>query len=188
MRINVLSEIPEAWRRAVSEWMRINGRHRSKIGGAWAPDRNDEYLFYQTLIGVWPAEAAQAPLPERAAADLVARVSGYMQKAVREAKVHTSWIDEDPAYGRAVARFVEQTLSGRHAARFLRSFVPFQRRVAQRRDGQLARPTRDEAGVAWSGGLLPGQRAVGSQPGGSGQPPCGRFCRTGAACSNGSFP
>jgi len=130
MRINVLSEIPEAWQRAVSEWMRINGRHRSHISGVWAPDRNDEYLFYQTLVGVWPAEPAQAPLPERAPADLVARVSGYMQKAVREAKVHTSWIEEDPAYGRAVTRFVEQTLDGSTSARFLQSFAPFERHVA----------------------------------------------------------
>ena len=130
MRINVLSETPEAWRRAVSEWMRINGRHRSKTSGVWAPDRSDEYLFYQTLVGVWPAEAADAPLPERTAPDLVERVNGYMQKAVREAKVHTSWIAEDPAYGRALSRFVVQTLEGSGAARFLRAFVPFQRRVA----------------------------------------------------------
>lgn len=130
MRINVLSEIPEAWRRAVSEWMRTNGRHRTRVGGAWAPDRNDEYLFYQTLVGVWPCAPANAPVPERADPDLVARVSAYMQKAVREAKVHTSWIDEDHEYGRAVSHFVEQTLGGPGAARFLRSLVPFQRRVA----------------------------------------------------------
>ena len=130
VRIAALSQMPDTWRRAVSEWMRVNGRHRSKVGATWAPDRNDEYFFYQTLIGVWPAELGIAPLPERADDDLVARVNAYMQKALREAKVHTSWIDEDQAYGRAVARFVEQTLAGRQAARFLRSFVPFQRRVA----------------------------------------------------------
>ena len=131
VRISTLSEMPEAWRRAVSEWMRINGRHRSKIGGNWAPDRNDEYLFYQKLVSVWPAEIPQAPVPARAPGDLVARVCAYMQKAVREAKVHTSWIEEDPAYGRAVTRFVERTLDGTTSARFLRAFVPFQRRAAQ---------------------------------------------------------
>jgi (1->4)-alpha-D-glucan 1-alpha-D-glucosylmutase len=130
LRIHVLSEMPEAWRRAVAEWMRINGRHRSKVGGVWAPDRNDEYLFYQALIGVWPAEAPEAPVPERAASDLVARVRDYMLKAAREAKVHTSWIDEDPEYGRALARFVEHTLAGKTAPRFLGAFVPFQRRIA----------------------------------------------------------
>jgi (1->4)-alpha-D-glucan 1-alpha-D-glucosylmutase len=130
-RINVLSEMPETWRRAVSEWMRVNGRHRARVGGTWAPDRNDEYLFYQTLAGVWPAEADEAPVPVRAPDDLVARVSAYMQKAVREAKVHTSWIDEDQAYGRAVAHFVEEAIGGRHAARFLRTFAPFQRRLSR---------------------------------------------------------
>jgi len=130
MRIHVLSEIPEAWRQAVSMWMRINGRHRTNIGGAWAPDRNDEYLFYQTLIGVWPAEAAPAPVPRKADSPLIDRVRAYMEKAVREAKVHTSWIEEDPAYGRAVARFVEQTLGGATAPRFLSAFVPFQHSVA----------------------------------------------------------
>ena len=131
MRINVLSEIPEAWRRAVAEWMRINGRHRSKIGGAWAPDRNDEYLFYQTLVGVWPAAPARDPIPARADAALVVRMRDYMLKAVREAKVHTSWIDEDPEYSPAVARFVERVLDGATAARFLRAFTPFARDVAR---------------------------------------------------------
>lgn len=79
---------------------------------------------------MWPAEAALAPVPEHTPADLVERVTAYMQKAVREAKVHTSWIDEDHAYGRAVSRFVERTLGGSSSERFLRSFVPFQRRVA----------------------------------------------------------
>jgi (1->4)-alpha-D-glucan 1-alpha-D-glucosylmutase len=130
MRINVLSEIPEAWRRSVSEWMRINARHRSKIGGEWAPDRNDEYLFYQALVGAWPADADASPIPALASAEFTERIGAYMQKAVREAKVHTSWIDEDAAYGGAMARFVTATLRGSTAARFLASFVPFQRRVA----------------------------------------------------------
>jgi len=132
MRIAVLSEIPDAWRRMVSEWMRINGRHRTRIHGGWAPDRNDEYLFYQTLIGVWPASSEPAAVPPAAPGDLAARVNAYMQKAIREAKVHTSWIDEDQAYGRAVTQFVNRTLTGRTAARFLRSFLPFQRRIAHR--------------------------------------------------------
>ncbi len=129
MRIAVLSEIPDAWRRAASEWMRINGRHRTSVNGNWAPDRNDEYLFYQTLVGVWPAAAGG--VPEQADPALTARLSEYMQKALREAKVHTSWIDVDHVYGQAVTRFVERALHGPTAARFLRSFVPFQRRVAR---------------------------------------------------------
>jgi (1->4)-alpha-D-glucan 1-alpha-D-glucosylmutase len=132
MRIAVLSEIPEIWQRAVSVWMRANGRHRTKLAGGWAPDRNDEYLFYQTLIGVWPPRPEGTPHSEQAPSDVVARVNAYMQKAIREAKVNTSWIDEDQAYGRAVARFVERTLTDKTSLRFLRSFVPLQRRVAAR--------------------------------------------------------
>jgi (1->4)-alpha-D-glucan 1-alpha-D-glucosylmutase len=132
LRIAVLSEIPEIWQRAVSVWMRANGRHRTRLASGWAPDRNDEYLFYQTLIATWPTRAEDPPLPEQTPADLVARINAYMQKAIREAKVNTSWIDEDQAYGRAVARFVERTLTSPTSARFLRSFVPLQRRVAAR--------------------------------------------------------
>jgi (1->4)-alpha-D-glucan 1-alpha-D-glucosylmutase len=129
-RINVISEIPDEWRKAVTEWMRINGRNRTKLRGVWAPDRNDEYLFYQALLGAWPAEAASAPVPTQAPDDLVCRLASYMTKAVREAKVHTSWIHENEEYGRAVEHFVGRTLTGRTAARFLASFVPLQRRVA----------------------------------------------------------
>jgi (1->4)-alpha-D-glucan 1-alpha-D-glucosylmutase len=130
-RLSVLSELSSEWRRAASEWMRLNARNRTRVGAIWAPDRNDEYLFYQAVLGAWPAEDAGVPVPDRAPAGFVARIDAYMLKAVREAKVHTSWIDQDPAYGRAVAAFVERTLAGRTAGRFLASFVPFARRVAR---------------------------------------------------------
>jgi (1->4)-alpha-D-glucan 1-alpha-D-glucosylmutase len=54
-----------------------------------------------------------------------------MLKAVREAKLHTSWIHEHAEYGRAVSQFVERTLTGHTAGRFLAAFVPFQRRIAE---------------------------------------------------------
>ena len=53
-RLNVLSEMPEEWGRYLSVWARINASNRSSVDGEPAPDRNDEYLFYQTLLGVWP--------------------------------------------------------------------------------------------------------------------------------------
>jgi (1->4)-alpha-D-glucan 1-alpha-D-glucosylmutase len=130
-RINVVSEIPDEWRQQVSKWMRINGRNRAKIHGAWVPDRNDEYLFYQALLGAWPAEAAEMPVPERAPEGLIERLALYMAKAVREAKVHTSWIHQNEEYDRAVDHFVRRSLAGPAAKRFLLWFVPFQRRVAR---------------------------------------------------------
>ena len=53
-RIAVLSELPREWRAAVNRWARLNRRHKTRVEGASAPDRNDEYLFYQTLLGAWP--------------------------------------------------------------------------------------------------------------------------------------
>ena len=59
-RLNVLSEIPAEWSREVTRWMRLNRAHRTLIDGEPAPDRNDEYRFYQALVGVWPLDADAA--------------------------------------------------------------------------------------------------------------------------------
>jgi (1->4)-alpha-D-glucan 1-alpha-D-glucosylmutase len=130
-RISVLSEIPEAWGKSLVAWMRTNARNRTKAHGVSSPDRNDEFLFYQALLGSWPAEPSSATVPDRAPGDLVERLVAYMAKATREAKVHTSWIHQNEEYGRAVEHFVTATLTGPTARRFLSSFVPFQRRIAR---------------------------------------------------------
>jgi malto-oligosyltrehalose synthase len=129
-RLNVLSEIPALWRRSVSEWRKINAVHRTAVDRAYAPDANDEYLFYQALVGTWPAERVDAPLPLEALPELVVRLRSFMQKAIKEAKTHTSWFNQGGAYEDAVARFVETTLRGSAAKRFLKSFVPFVRQVS----------------------------------------------------------
>jgi (1->4)-alpha-D-glucan 1-alpha-D-glucosylmutase len=129
-RLNALSEMPDEWRRRVSRWKRINSRQRTIVDGEPAPDRNDEYLFYQTLIGCWPAEPVSA-VPESAPAALVQRLREYLLKATKEAKVHTSWITPNEAYDQAVAAFVEKTLVGSRARRFLADFLPFQQRIAR---------------------------------------------------------
>jgi (1->4)-alpha-D-glucan 1-alpha-D-glucosylmutase len=123
-RLNVLSEMPETWRRQLFRWSRLNAPHRTLVQGEPAPDRNDEYLLYQTLVGAWPAE-----MPDRASPEFVERVRNYMHKALKESKVHTSWISPNEAYDLAVAQFVDKTLTGPRAARFLGEFVPFARRV-----------------------------------------------------------
>ncbi len=128
-RLNVLSEIPKEWGRTVTAWARLNTRNRTKLDGEPAPDRNEEYFFYQALLGAWPAEPA-GTVHETAPADLVERLSQYMAKALKEAKVHTSWINPNEQYDKAVADFVAKTLTGKTASRFLASFLPFQQRVA----------------------------------------------------------
>ena len=92
-RLDLLSEIPERWSHAVRRWAALNERHHR---GEW-PDRNAEYLFYQTLVGAWPID------PDR--------VIGYMKKASREAKAHTSWTSPDEAYDTALGSFIEAAMA-----------------------------------------------------------------------------
>jgi (1->4)-alpha-D-glucan 1-alpha-D-glucosylmutase len=128
-RINILSELPDEWGREASRWMRLNKAHRTLVHGDPAPDRNDEYRFYQALVGVWPlglsTHMSEAP------AELVQRLQGYMLKAVRESKVHTSWITQNEAYETALRTFIDRVLAGPGAARFLRAMLPFQRRIGE---------------------------------------------------------
>jgi len=103
-RLNLLSEIPDQWRRAVSRWSKLNEPYRDGL-----PDRNTEYLLYQTLVGAWPIEAE--------------RILAYMEKASREAKTHTSWNQPNSVYASALRALVEGIL---HHPRFkadLESFV-----------------------------------------------------------------
>jgi (1->4)-alpha-D-glucan 1-alpha-D-glucosylmutase len=123
-RIDVLSELPDEWSREVSRWSRIHTSARTRLSdGSRAPDRNDEYLFYQTLLGIWPTVDPDPPA-------IAQRMTAYMLKATREAKQHTSWIHPNADYEQATSRFVETALSGAHGERFLAAFLPFQRRVA----------------------------------------------------------
>jgi len=128
-RINAISELSEVWHPEVARWRRLNAPNRTRLAGNQAPDANDEYLFYQTLAGTWPL-AADTVVASTASPDLVARVTAYMHKAIKEAKLHTSWITPNTEYEGAVTRFVERSLTGRTAPAFLASFVPLVRRLA----------------------------------------------------------
>ncbi|HUH11732.1 MAG TPA: malto-oligosyltrehalose synthase [Longimicrobiales bacterium] len=119
-RIHTLSEIPRAWRDAARRWQRWNRQHAASVDGRTAPDANDEYLLYQTLLGVWPPGLRSPDGP------FVKRLQDYMNKAAKEAKVHTSWVNPDEAYDGALRSFVAGILKpGRHN-RFLKDFLAFQ--------------------------------------------------------------
>ncbi|MBA2691303.1 MAG: malto-oligosyltrehalose synthase [Rubrobacter sp.] len=124
-RINVLSEMPDEWRANLAKWARINRSRRRETENGIAPSRNDEYLLYQTLLGAWPLEE------EFDADEFAGRVKAYMEKAMREAEVHTSWTNADEEYEAAVSEFVEAILVPDENNLFLHEFVPFQRRVAR---------------------------------------------------------
>jgi (1->4)-alpha-D-glucan 1-alpha-D-glucosylmutase len=108
--------------------MRINRAHRTIVDGEPAPDRNDEYRFYQAVVGVWPP--GQAGRGAQAPADLVERLRAYMLKAAREAKLHTSWITPNPDYENALDQFIERTLRGAGRAKFIPALLPLQQRIA----------------------------------------------------------
>ena len=127
-RINVLSEVPDAWQTALMRWRRCNAPNRTRLPSGRAPDANDEYLFYQALLGAWPAgTSGQDDLP----VDFVDRMAAFMHKAIKEAKTHTSWITPNVAYESAVKRFVERSLAGRSAREFVTDFCDFVDGVAQ---------------------------------------------------------
>lgn len=104
-RLAVLSEMPGAWRDAVFAWSEKAARYRS---GEW-PDRNTEYLLWQTLLGAWPLDEQRAVQ--------------YMLKAAKEAKRHTSWLDPNVSYEEALDGFVRGVVSDEDIARDLADFA-----------------------------------------------------------------
>ncbi|MEX2455590.1 MAG: malto-oligosyltrehalose synthase [Rhodospirillaceae bacterium] len=127
-RLYVLSEMPETWERAVARWSRLNAPHRRDVAGKPMPEPNLEWLFYQALVGAWPADlgignrTGPEPLDGRLAS-LRDRMLSFMEKAMREAKTHTSWTRPDAACEAAVADFVARSLSPDGGGEFLRDFV-----------------------------------------------------------------
>jgi (1->4)-alpha-D-glucan 1-alpha-D-glucosylmutase len=125
-RLNVLSEIPGEWERVLLRWQAWNHGKKTLVDGAEVPDANAEYLLYQTLVGAWPPE----PMDEAAQARFAERIVQYMEKALKEAKVHTSWLNPHAAYDQAVRTFVQRILTPGAENRFLADLGRFHARVA----------------------------------------------------------
>jgi (1->4)-alpha-D-glucan 1-alpha-D-glucosylmutase len=125
-RIHVLSEMPREWRAAVNRWHRWNTRHLGRADDRRAPDRNDEYFLYQTLVGAWPGGA----LTPDGMATFASRLQAYALKAIREAKVHTSWVNPNVGYEEATQGFLAAILSPGPRNRFLADLAQFQRPMA----------------------------------------------------------
>jgi (1->4)-alpha-D-glucan 1-alpha-D-glucosylmutase len=125
-RLHVLSELPEEWSQRVEHWAQLNAQHLTQLPGGPAPSRNDEYLFYQTVVGAWPmGESLSGPELE----DFQRRVREYMAKAIKEAKVRTSWTNPDADYDAAMARFVDACFDPGKSAAFLEDVRKFKRRI-----------------------------------------------------------
>ena len=126
-RINLLSEIPREWNTRVTRWFRLNRAKRHKGDDDVTPSHGDEYFLYQTLLGAWPLEE----LDETELAHFCERIQGYLLKAVREAKTHTSWINPNTAYEQGLKEFIGRLFESPDNNPFLADFLPFQKRLAR---------------------------------------------------------
>ena len=122
-RINVLSEIPREWKECLMKWSRHNKKKKKIIDGRAVPDRNEEYLFYQTIIGAWPVN----PMDEKEYEVFKDRIRDYMLKAIREAKINTSWINPDTVYEDNLTGFIEAAMGDMH---FISDFKTFQKMIS----------------------------------------------------------
>jgi (1->4)-alpha-D-glucan 1-alpha-D-glucosylmutase len=104
-RLAVLSECPEEWGAALRGWMKRNARHRRT---ADAPARGDEVMLYQAILGAWPTTLDAADRAGRRA--FAERLAGWQTKALREAKLHTSWTAPDEAYETAARAFLDAVM------------------------------------------------------------------------------
>lgn len=125
-RISVLSEIPEEWFSVVKKWSMLNKSKLRLEGGRMIPDKNDEYLFYQALIGCWPF----GKLDHKEHATIVERMVSYMKKASKEAKLNTSWIDPDRSYDEGLESYVRSVLDRETNSQFLASFLGFFKKIS----------------------------------------------------------
>jgi (1->4)-alpha-D-glucan 1-alpha-D-glucosylmutase len=119
-RINVLSEVPEAWGDALERWAAHNDPHRRPEG----PDRPTEVLLYQTLVGTWPIEED--------------RLVAAMVKSAREAKLHTSWSTPNAAVDDAVAGFTADVVRDAGFVTELEAFLAEHRIVERGQTTSLA--------------------------------------------------
>lgn len=123
-RLAVLSEFPDAWWTLVRRWHRMNAGLRTKVAGREVPTPEEEVLFYQTLVGSWPAAGPVTPR-------FLERLKDYAVKAAREAKRATSWLDPDRDHEAALETFVLRSMRSSGRNPFLADVRAFQRPVAR---------------------------------------------------------
>src|SRR5690606_12068576 len=124
-RLNVLSEMPDEWRARLVKWRRINASKRRRLDSRGVPSRNEEYLLYQTLVGSWPAVNRAEEMPEYRE-----RIAAYMTKALREAKVNTSWARPNTEYEERALAFVADVLAETQRNPFIEDIDDLVARIA----------------------------------------------------------
>ncbi|MGH9406700.1 MAG: malto-oligosyltrehalose synthase [Terriglobia bacterium] len=121
-RISVLAEFPDEWRRRLFRWSRWNASLKASLDGRSAPDRNEEILLYQTMLGAWPFQDDDVP-------GFKERLQEYMLKATREAMVHTWWARPNRKHEEALSRFVAALMDPSKSGPFLKDFLAFEKKL-----------------------------------------------------------
>jgi (1->4)-alpha-D-glucan 1-alpha-D-glucosylmutase len=129
-RMVAISEIPELWRRSLQRWRVSNRRWKRTINDVEAPDANEEYLLYQTLLGTWPVQTNGEP-ETTATPDYTERIQAYMAKALHEAKLNTSWIQPNEEWDAAMRDFVAKILDPSPRNKFIPLFIPVAKEIAR---------------------------------------------------------
>ncbi len=96
--------MPEEWEQQIAKWAASNEKHKQVIEGHKVPDANEEYLIYQTLVGLWPLDPSNV-------SSITERLQAYLLKATREAMINTRWTEPNETHESALARFIEELLS-----------------------------------------------------------------------------
>jgi malto-oligosyltrehalose synthase/4-alpha-glucanotransferase len=115
-RLNVLSDLHEEWLAKVEEWRKLTEDAKQNN----LPDANDEYFIYQALTGGYP-------MPGEGDDDFANRIQEYLQKALREAKLHSNWTTPNEAYESAAKAFAVSLLD--KSKPFWKSFEDFQKTI-----------------------------------------------------------
>lgn len=108
-RLYTLTEAPEQWGENLARWRQMNQTHVRFLNDGTAPNAADTWMIYQALAGVWPATLS--PDDWDGLQTLEARFLGFIEKALREAKQRTDWIDSNESYENVVMDYVRHLLS-----------------------------------------------------------------------------
>ena len=130
-RLAALSEFPDDWAEAVNRWGHILSPAPAEADPDRQPDRNDEYALLQLVVGTCPVELLAERRDPDALATYVERLKGAMTKAMREAKVHSTWADPNEVYESAALAFIDRMLTGEKAEAFWAAALPFIERMAR---------------------------------------------------------
>jgi (1->4)-alpha-D-glucan 1-alpha-D-glucosylmutase len=125
-RVAAISELGEQWEDFLKAAAKINEALKVDVRGKMAPDRNEEYFFYQIVLASWPLE----PLDAEARRNYEARAQAHMRKALREAKINTRWDEPNPEWEAATSRFVWRIIN-EPSREFVEKFEALAERVAE---------------------------------------------------------